>query len=151
VTRRPTAPVRTWEPGRIAGSFWTPERDERLRRFESQGLSAAKIAGKLGTTRGAVISRSQALRGLRRLFPYYVRRLKQERAERAARSKERKRVADAVLWKMREEIARGTDRNTAIVRARDAGVTLHAIAELVGLTRERVRQIAASARKAERR
>jgi DNA-directed RNA polymerase sigma subunit (sigma70/sigma32) len=81
------------------------------------------------------------LRGLRRSFPYYVRKLKQERAERAARSKERRRAADAVLSKMRQEIARGMDRNDAIVRARDGGVTLQAIGEVVGLTTERVRQI----------
>ena len=29
---------------RISGSFWTLERDERLRRLEAEGLSAAKIA-----------------------------------------------------------------------------------------------------------
>jgi hypothetical protein len=42
---------------RISGSFWTLERDERLRRLEAEGLSAAKIGEKLGTTRGAVLGR----------------------------------------------------------------------------------------------
>jgi hypothetical protein len=126
---------------RITGSFWTPERDERLRRFEDQGFSAAKIAERLGTTRNAVLSRSQTLRGLRRTFPYYLRRLEEERAERAPRIKQRSRAADAALSKMQEEIARGVKRDTAIVRARAGGATIQAIADVVGLTKERVRQI----------
>jgi hypothetical protein len=32
---------------RISGSFWTPERDERLRYLEAEGFSAAKIAGSI--------------------------------------------------------------------------------------------------------
>jgi len=43
--------------------FWTPERDEELKRHEAAGLSAAKIAAQLGTTRGAVLGRSNRLRG----------------------------------------------------------------------------------------
>jgi hypothetical protein len=44
-------------------SFWTPERDEELKRHEAAGLSAAKIAVLLGTTRGAILGRSNRLRG----------------------------------------------------------------------------------------
>ena len=44
-------------------SFWTPERDEELKRHEAAGLSAAKIAVQLGTTRGAILGRSNRLRG----------------------------------------------------------------------------------------
>jgi hypothetical protein len=44
-------------------SFWTPERDEELKRHEAAGLSATKIAVLLGTTRSAVIGRSNRLRG----------------------------------------------------------------------------------------
>jgi len=47
-----------WKKG-----FWTPERDEELKRHEAAGLSAAKIAVQLGTTRGAVLGRSNRLRG----------------------------------------------------------------------------------------
>lgn len=43
--------------------FWTPERDEELKRHEAAGLSAAKIAVLLGTTRGAILGRSNRLRG----------------------------------------------------------------------------------------
>jgi hypothetical protein len=48
---------------------------------------------------------------------------------------------DAVLSKLRQEIARGIARNEAIIRARKAGATLQAIGDVVGLTREWVRQI----------
>ena len=51
---------------------------------------------------------------------------------------------DAVLSKLRQEIARGIARNEAIIRARKAGATLQAIGDVVGLTREWVRQIVSS-------
>jgi hypothetical protein len=43
--------------------FWTPGRDEELKRHEAAGLSATKIAVLLGTTRGAILGRSNRLRG----------------------------------------------------------------------------------------
>ena len=43
--------------------YWTPERDEEMKRHEAAGLSAAKIAAQLGTTRGAILGRSNRLRG----------------------------------------------------------------------------------------
>src|SRR3984893_18179303 len=54
---------------RISGSFWTPERDERLRRLEAEGLSAAKIGEKPGTTRGAVLGRLHRLSGAALTIP----------------------------------------------------------------------------------
>src|SRR5258708_20349031 len=44
-------------------SFWTPERDEELQRHAAAGLSASKIAVLLHTTRGAILGRSNRLRG----------------------------------------------------------------------------------------
>jgi DNA-directed RNA polymerase sigma subunit (sigma70/sigma32) len=46
-----------------------------------------------------------------------------------------------VLSKIRQEIARGVTRKQAIAQAREAGATLQAIGEVLGLTKERVRQI----------
>jgi GcrA cell cycle regulator len=43
--------------------YWTSERDEELKRHEAAGLSATKIAVLLGTTRGAILGRSNRLRG----------------------------------------------------------------------------------------
>jgi hypothetical protein len=125
----------------FAGSFWTPTTDARLQQLEAEGLSAAKIAAKLGVSRNAVIGRSQRLRGLYRTFPSFLRQERQARARSAARQEERKRQMDSVLLKLRQEIARAVARNEAIIRAREAGATLHAIGEVLGLTKERVRQI----------
>jgi hypothetical protein len=111
--------------------------DARLQQLEAQGFSAAKIAAKLGTTRGSVIARSLRLRGLSRRFPSYLREQEKARARIAAH----KREMEAVLSKIRQEIARGVTRKQAIAQAREAGATLQAIGEVLGLTKERVRQI----------
>jgi hypothetical protein len=58
---------------RIGGSFWTPDRDEKLRRLGGEGLSAGKIAEKLGTTRGSVIGRLHRLSGAAVTYPSYIR------------------------------------------------------------------------------
>jgi hypothetical protein len=126
---------------RISGSFWTLERDERLRRLEAEGLSAAKIGEKLGTTRGAVLGRLHRLSGAALTYPSYVRQEKEARERAAARMKERKRVESAVIPRMQQEITRGVNRNRAIAKARKAGATLRAIGEAVGISKEWVRQI----------
>jgi hypothetical protein len=127
---------------RISGSIWTLERDERLRRLEAEGLSAAKIGEKLGTTRGAVLGRLHRLSGAALTYASYIRQEKKARARAAARMKERKRVESAVIPRMQQEITRGLDRNRAIAKARKAGATLRAIGEAVGISKEWVRQIA---------
>jgi hypothetical protein len=129
---------------RLSGSPWTPKRDEQLQQLQREGLSAAKIAEQVGTTRGAVIGRLHRLSGVSLTFPSYIRQEKEARARSAARQKERERVASTVLLKMKQAIARGLDRNRAIVRARQAGAPLQAIGDALGLTGERARQIAAA-------
>jgi IS30 family transposase len=133
---------------RISGSFWTLERDERLRRLEAEGLSTAKIAEKLGTTRGAVLGRLHRLSGAALTYPSYIRQEKEARARAAARMKERKRVESTVIPRMQQEITRGVDRNRVIARARKAGATLRAIGDAVGISKEGVRQIAVREREA---
>jgi hypothetical protein len=126
---------------RISGSFWTLERDERLRRLEAEGLSAAKIGEKLGTTRGAVLGRLHRLSGAALTYPSYIRQEKEARARAAARMKERKRAESTVIPRMQQEIARGVGRDRAIAKARKAGATLRAIGDAVGISKEWVRQI----------
>src|SRR6267378_8671315 len=48
--------------GTMRGLFWTPERDEELRRHAAAGLSASKIAVLLHTTQAAVRGRSNRQR-----------------------------------------------------------------------------------------
>jgi len=55
---------------------------------------------------------------------------------------ERKRVESAVIPRMQQEITRGVGRNRAIAKARNAGATLRAIGNAVGISKEWVRQIA---------
>ena len=126
----------------MAVTFWTAEKDKQLRRLEAAGLSAAQIADRLGTTRNAVIGRSVRLRGL--VFPSQTQSQRTERASHAARlQKERTAIS---LASMRRAIAKGTPRDTAIASAVKAHVTYQAIADELGLTRQRVQQIFARSR-----
>ena len=137
--------VRKRKMRRIGGSFWTPDRDENLRRLEGEGLSAGKIAEKLGTTRGSVIGRLHRLSGVALTFPSYIRQEQKAHAKAVAREKERKRIESTVISKMQQEIARGVDRNRAITKVRKAGATLKSIGDVLGISKEWVRQIAESA------
>jgi hypothetical protein len=142
--RPDVASVRKRKLRRIGGSFWTSERDEKLRRLEGKGLPTAKIAEKLGTTRSAVLGRLHRLSDVSLTYPSYIRREKEASARSAARVKQRERLANTVIPKMKQEIARGVDRDRAIAKARKAGATLKAIGDALGLSRERVRQITAN-------
>jgi hypothetical protein len=120
-------------------TFWTAEKDKQLRRLEAAGLSAAQIADRIGITRNAVIGRSVRLRGL--IFPSQLQRQRREQALRAARLRQEKERTAVSLAAMRRAIARGTPRDVAIVSAVKAHVTYRAIADELGLTRQRVQQI----------
>jgi hypothetical protein len=122
-------------------TIWTAEKDRQLRRLEAAGLSAAQIADRIGTTRNAVIGRSVRLRGL--IFPSQLRRQRREQALRAARLRREKERTAVALAAMRRAIARGTPRDVAIVSAVQAHVTYQAIADELGLSRQRVQQIVA--------
>jgi len=122
-------------------TFWTAEKDKQLQRLEVAGLTAAQIADRIGNTRNAVIGRSVRLRGL--IFPSQLRRQRREQALRAARLRQKKERMAAPLAAMRRAIARGTPRNAAIVSAVKAHVTYQAIADELGLSRQRVQQIVA--------
>lgn len=126
---------------RRRGSFWTPERDRRLQAYEAEGLSGAAIAERLGTTRNAVLGRSQRLRGLTRTYKGYVNLLRRLRAATAPRLRERQRRRRETIARMRAEIAKGVPRNVAIKSALKRGATLQAIADEVGVTKQRVQQI----------
>jgi hypothetical protein len=131
----------------MANAFWSAEKDKQLQRLEAAGLSAAKIAGRLGTTRNAVIGRSVRLRGL--AFPSQREKQRRKRATRAERLREREeRIANG-LEQMRRTISKGVHRDIAIKSAAKAGATYEAIGKELGLTRQRVQQIVVSRRKLE--
>jgi hypothetical protein len=128
----------------MTATFWTAEKDKQLRRLEAAGLSAAQIADRLGTTRNAVIGRSVRLRGL--TFPSQIQRERTKRALHAAHLRQREERAALSLASMQRLIARGTPRSTAIVSAIRNQVTYQAIADELGISRQRVQQIVAKAR-----
>jgi hypothetical protein len=126
---------------RIRGSFWTPERDRRLQAYEAAGMPASAIAERLGTTRDAVLGRSQRLRGLTVTYKAYVQKQRVVRAAADARRREKQRQARAAVARLRAEIAKGIPRDVAIASAVDRGATYQAIVDEVGVSGERVRQI----------
>jgi hypothetical protein len=125
----------------MTASFWTAEKNKQLQRLEAAGLSAAQIADRLGTTRSAVLGRSVRVRGL--IFPSQIQRQRTERAQQAAREHQQRERTAASLASMRRVIARGTPRDMAIVSAVKAHLTYRAIADELGLTKQRVQQIVA--------
>lgn len=126
-------------------SFWTAEKDKQLHRYEAAGLSAAQIADRLGTTRNAIIGRSVRLRGL--VFPSQREKERRERAKRAEHLRQHEeRIANA-LEQMRRAMAKGAPRNVAIASAVKARATYQAIGDELGLSRQRIEQIASGRRR----
>lgn len=126
---------------RIRGSFWTAERDRRLQAFEAEGLTGAAIAERLGTTRSAVLGRSQRLRGLHLTYDAYKRQKQASRAAAEAKRREKERVTRAAMSRMKAEIAKGIPRNVAVMAALKAGATYQVVAEEIKVTRQRVQQL----------
>jgi hypothetical protein len=123
-------------------TFWTPDRDEELRRHESAGLSTARIAALLHTTRSAVIGRSNRLRG--NLFKSDAKRLKQHPHQGtffttmgAAPHKH-----EVIFAALRADLAAGVDRDVVVKRALGAGLKRATVAEFFGLSVAQVFQIA---------
>jgi hypothetical protein len=126
---------------RVRGSFWTPARDRRLQALEDKGLSGAAIAEKLGITRNAVLGRSQRLRGLTVTYKAYVETLQELRAANEPKRRQRERRIQAALTRLQSDLAKGVPRDVAIMTVRKQGATCRAIANELGLTKQRVHQI----------
>jgi hypothetical protein len=117
-------------------NFWTAERDEELKRLEAAGLSASQVAAVLQTTRGAVLGRSNRLRG--KLFRSDVEKRQREKsaaAERRAKKQAQspwlastgadleaeKRQTAALVDALRADLTAGIGRDEAIRRALRVG------------------------------
>jgi AraC-like DNA-binding protein len=104
-------------------------RDAAMMKALARGAGPKAIAKELGVSRQLIYRRiwegatEQDLRAIG------------ERRKNAARR------AAAAIREMRAAIARGAARETAIIKARNAGATYAAIGKAVGLTRQRVHQI----------
>jgi hypothetical protein len=133
------ARIKTGAMRYLSGSVWTPQRDKRLRQLAAKGLSARQIGARIGVGRNAVIGRWARLRGL--VFRCEVEREKKLRAEAAARRRKKQRIIATALSSLRRAMARGVARDAAIAAAIKAGATYHALAQELGLSRQRVHQI----------
>ena len=120
--------------------MWNSDLDAELIRLRKRGLSFGEISAKMGITRGAALGRFRRLQG--KVFPSQAAR-EQEiadaiRRRKAARLEKQQRL----VKKLKADIAAGKDRNRAIKEAYEAGATVRAIAQGIGLSVGRVQQIA---------
>jgi hypothetical protein len=130
-------------------SGWTTARDKRLQALEQEGLSAAQIAKKLGTSRNAVIGRSRRLRGI--VYQSDIdswtranaRRSEEAHARMAVRAEKQKKV----IADMAKAIAAGTAKPTAMLRAFKAGAFWRQIGEHFGISQQAAYEAAKKARK----
>jgi len=122
--------------------MWTSDLDAELIRLRKRGLSFGEISAEMGITRGAALGRFRRLKG--KVFPSQVAREQEiadaRRRRKAARLEKQRRL----VKKMGADIAAGKDRNRAIKEAYEAGATVRAIAQGIGLSVGRVQQITAA-------
>ena len=117
-------------------SGWTPEFDATLLRLWPT-MSAKWIAIELGATRSAVLSRYHRLQGNGEQYR------QTQRAKDQAETQARRQAKTDVLNSLKQNLAQGTARDTAILTALEAGATHRAVANVLGLTQQRITQIAA--------
>lgn len=122
---------------------WTRAQDTKLMTLIAEGKSASQIAPVLGTTRNSVIGRSNRIRGT--VFQSDVERLTRQRRA----SVERKRAIAArrtlAIGAFKRCLDKGMRRDKAITSAIAAGATLRQIGGILGISYQRVGQIASGA------
>ena len=122
--------------------MWNSDLDTELVQLRKRGLSFSEISAEMGITRGAALGRFNRLKG--KVFPSQVAREQEiadaRRRRKAARLEKQRRL----VKKMGADIAAGKDRNRAIKEAYEAGATVRAIAQGIGLSVGRVQQITAA-------
>jgi len=122
----------------MAQSFWNPKRDAKLKDLWAT-QSASQIAAQLGTTRNAVIGRIHRIEGT------YAAKIAEQAA--ASRAVTREKVAQevakqrAIVVRLVKNISSGMPRDQALEIAQAAGGTLRSLADVAGISRERVRQV----------
>src|SRR5215475_14174824 len=134
------APISEWRTsgGIPMQSGWTSARDKRLQALEQEGLSAAQIAKKLGTSRNAVIGRSRRLRGI--VYQSDIdswTRANAQRAEEARKRAQVRRVAQRkALRDLARAMARGVPVGKAMSRAHKAGALWRQIGKYFGISQQ---------------
>jgi hypothetical protein len=121
---------------------WNPELDAELTRLRNSGLSFRQISKLMGVSRNAAICRFHLLKGTP--FPSNVAR-QLERKGRIEEQAERQARQQRILARLEVEIADGRDRDSAIRDAYEAGASTSMIGRTLGISGQRVWQIAVSA------
>jgi DNA-directed RNA polymerase specialized sigma subunit len=121
-------------------TMWTDRLDAKMLKLKRDGLSFAEISEKIGVTRNAAIGRFQRINGV--IFPSQTAR--RQTREAAAKLKEdaRLRKDREIIRKLRAALAAGTSRSKATKQAFFAGGSHKAIGNELGVSRQRVYQIA---------
>ena len=122
--------------------MWNSDLDAELMRLRKRGLSFGQISQRMGVTRAAAQSRFNRLIG--NVFPSEAARQREESADARRRVAARLEKQRHLAKKLRADIAAGKNRNRAIKEAYEAGATIRAIAEVVGVTHSRIQQITAA-------
>ena len=124
--------VPPWKP------MWTPARDKRLQALQADGLSAAQIAKKLGTTRNAVIGRARRLRGI--VYQSDIDSWKRANARRSAeahkRAEVRTELQSKVIAEMVKSLSSGVPKERAMEKAFKAGAYWWQIGEHFGMSQQ---------------
>ena len=130
-------------------SSWTPARDRRLQALEADGLSAAQIAKKLGTTRNAVIGRSRRLRGIvyQSDIDSWTRANARRSQEAHARASLRMEKQKKVIAEMAKAIAGGMAKSNAMLRAFRAGAFWRQIGDHFGISQQAAYETAKKVRR----
>ena len=115
--------------------MWTPEQDaELLRRWPTE--SANEIALAIGgVTRNAVIGRYYRLTGR------YTEQIKEKQRLSRERTSQKRAAARSAAAKVLERMKSGQTREQAIIATLRDGALQADVAEMLGITRQRVSQI----------
>jgi hypothetical protein len=119
--------------------IWTDQLDAKLLKLRKEGLSFAEVAERMHLSRNTVLGRAQRLAG--RKFPSQVARSEKRRRRNDARARQAAAQAKVISRKLKKDLAAGVDRNVAVRAAMDAGAATQLVAELIGVSSQRVRQI----------
>jgi predicted DNA-binding protein YlxM (UPF0122 family) len=118
-------------------SPWTPARDKELMAFIAQGLTFREIAGRMGMTRNAVLSRSVRLRGI--VYPSTIAAWKYYNELRRKGPRKPEAGRRAAIVQMAKDLKAGMPRDQAIARAYEKAL-LSDIGDYFGITRQAVQQ-----------
>lgn len=123
--------------------MWDGKADAKLLKLRNEGLSFAQIAERMGISRNAAIGRAQRLAG--RIFPSQIARNEQAKLEAVERGQKSAQEQKAIVRRIKKAIAAGSPRLKVIEQALAKGATYQIIGDALGLSKQRVHQIALDA------